>query len=109
MYARLAAMYIHSYCRQKWPTVEDGKDHLHGTNMASTMCQGSWIDVFDVASSGTHKYIPTHKLNEDLGLRQGAGVFGYYRFKDGSYLLMTCDGPLAYWSGNADDKAKLED
>jgi hypothetical protein len=104
MYAKTAALYIHSFCVVTWPPKEG--DKLSGTKRASTVANGDMIDVFDHKGGGTHKYIPTEKLNEDLGYRQGAGVFSYWQMADGSYLLRTCEGPLAYWSGNAEDKAE---
>ncbi|QIG70735.1 hypothetical protein EVB91_184 [Rhizobium phage RHph_I1_18] len=104
MYAQIAAEYMHAWCRMKWP--ENGTDKIAGTKMASTMCRGEMIDCFDIISSGTHKYIPANKLTADLERPQGAGVYAFFKFSDGSYLLMTCDGPLAYWAGEMTDKAE---
>lgn len=50
-------------------------------------------------STGSHKYIPADVLNRHLGLPQNAGVFGYVRFDDGSYILQTCSHGLAVWDG----------
>jgi len=59
-----------------------------------------WLASIDAATdAGSHKYIPTERLNGQLGLRQGAGVYGYRKYADGSYLLLTCDNGLAHWDG----------
>lgn len=106
MYARVAADYITAWCEKKWPPGSE-PTHLSGAGMASTMCMGDMIDAFDIISSGSHKYIPASMLNEKLGLPQGAGVYSYFLFKDKSYLLLTCEGPLAYWSGKEEDDPKF--
>lgn len=90
MYANTAAQYIKAWCAATFNDAD---------RMESTMANGGMIDAFDHVGGGSHKYIPVEKLNEDLGLRQGAGVFNYWKMKDGSYLLRTCDGPLAVWYG----------
>ena len=73
--------------------------------MATTVFNMGMLDVFDHKGSGSHKYIPADRLTDDLGMEQGAGVFGYVKLYDDSYVLKTCNGPLAYWSGKAEDKA----
>jgi hypothetical protein len=100
--AKIAAAYIHAYCRVTWP----GEDDTTGTNMASTVANGSMMDVFDHKGCGSHKYIDADKLTMDLERPLGSGVFGYWKMYDDSYILRTCDGPLAVWSGNPDDKAE---
>ena len=97
MYAKIAALYVKAYCKATFKEPEA---------MESTMCQGGFLDCFDITGTGSHKYIPTTKLNSDLGKRDGAGVYNYAKFSDGSYLLFTCDGPLAYWSGVTEDAAE---
>lgn len=99
MYAKTAGILIHSYCNQMWEAHKANK-------MPSIVADGGFMDAFDIKSSGSHKYIPTERLNKELEYPQGAGVFGYFRFSDGSYLLRTCDGPLAVWSGKDDEKAE---
>jgi hypothetical protein len=42
-----------------------------------------------------------------LGMPRVAGVYGYWAMADGSYLLQTCSGRLACWSGKATDKAEF--
>lgn len=98
MYAHIAALYVRAHCKQTFNN-SDG--------MESTVVTGGFLDVFDFKSFGSHKYIPTEKLNEDLGLPQGGGVFGYIIMADGSYLLRTCGGRLAYWSGKKEDAAQF--
>lgn len=107
MYARIAAEFFHAWCRAKWPGDEKpvGKASS-GAYMASTMANGEMIDAFDHRGGGSHKYIPADRLTEELGESIGAGVFGYWLMGDGSYLLRTCDGRLAYWSGKEDEKAR---
>jgi hypothetical protein len=95
MMAQIAAEYVNCYVIAKFNDV----------NMASTIMNGSMADVFDHVGFGSHKYIPADKLSQDLGEQAGAGVFGYWKMKDGSYVLRTCKGKLAYWSGNPEDKA----
>lgn len=99
MHAKFAAMYINAWCQKKWP-----EDRVNA--MPSTMANGPFIDVFDHVGGGSHKYIPAEKLTADLEMPEGAGVFGYWKMKDGSYLLRTVPGPLAYWSGKEEDKAE---
>lgn len=96
MYAKIAATYIRAFCKASF------KD---SDSMESTVAIGEMIDVFDHNGGGTHKYIPADKLSADLEQPAGAGVYGYWVMKDGSYLLRTCCGRLAYWSGKAEDKA----
>ena len=100
--AKITASYLHAWCLKKFP----GDKPHEGTNIASTMANGSMFDVFDHKGHGSHKYIPADKLTADLGEPERAGVFGYWRMHDGSYILRTSRGPLATWSGNPDDKAE---
>jgi hypothetical protein len=102
-YAKVAADAINAMCVLMF---KDVKLPRLAVNMASTMANGEVIDAFDHQGGGSHKYIPAAKLTEDLGERQGAGVFAYWHMKDGSYLLRTVDGRLAHWSGKPDDKAE---
>jgi len=97
-YAQIAAQYIHAWCRATYETEPD--------RMASTMAIPGLMDVFNHTGYGTHKYIPADKLNHDLELAQGAGVYGYWHMNDGSYLLLTCPGALAWWTGKAEDEAQ---
>lgn len=96
--ARIAAMYVGAYCRETFDRDPDG--------MQSMVLNGGFADVFDHESSGSHKYIPADRLSEQLGMRPGAGVYGYWRMYDGSYILRTCRGPLAIWSGREEDPAE---
>jgi hypothetical protein len=98
-YAKVASAMLNAWCRQKWP--ED-----KNADMASTMGNGPLIDAFDHKGGGSHKYIPADKLTADLDQPQGAGVFGYWKMGDDSYLLRTSAGPLAWWSGNKEEKAE---
>ena len=99
MYAHKVALYINSFCRMSSPNEDCAK-------LASMMASGEWIDCFDHLGDGSHKYLPEDKLNQDLGLQPDKGVYGYWRMKDGSALLLTCKGPLAWWSGKSEDKAE---
>lgn len=99
MYAKIAATYLAAYCRETFT-----KDPH---TMESHMANGEMMDVFDHKGHGSHKYIPADKLTNDLGMRQGAGVYGYWAMSDGSYLLLTCGGRLAFWSGKDTDKAEF--
>lgn len=103
--ARIAIIYVHAYCQQQWP----GEGPTEGRNMASTVLTGSFLDVFDHKGTGSHKYIPADRLTKELGLPEGAGVFGYVKMYDDSYILQTCGGALAYWSGKDDEPAKWHD
>src|SRR5687768_12598592 len=97
MYAKIAAEYISGWCVGVFNNPAE---------MESTVADGSMIDVFDHHGYGSHKYIPADRLTEELGMEKGAGVFGYWKMADGSYLLRTCEGRLAFWSGNDDEKAE---
>lgn len=98
MYAKIAATYIGAFCRETFEKEPD--------RMQSTVANGSMIDVFDHKGYGTHKYIPADKLAQDLELPDEAGVYGYWLMGDGSYLLLTCPGLLAWWSGKDEDCAQ---
>jgi len=89
--AYLAATLVHAYCRDKWPNNEDANG---GNNMGSTMFD-SFTRAFERKGGGSHKYIPADEWTATLGERQGAGVYGYQRMADDSYVLLTCKGPLA--------------
>lgn len=102
MYAKIAALYITAYCRE---TFKDKNGKL-GEDMGSALANGEMIDVFDHKGYGTHKYLPAEKLTKDLGEPVGAGVYGFWLMADGSYLLRTCRGKLAYWGGKPEDKAE---
>lgn len=104
-YAEQAANYIHAYCRQIWPAEKRLSHHSDSAQMASTMANGEMIDCFDHSGGGSHKYIPSERWTIDLGEKIGAGVYGYWKMKDGSYLLRTCNGRLAY-ADNYDTPAK---
>lgn len=99
MYAKIAATYIAAYCRETF--------NKNPASMESHMANGEMMDVFDHNGHGSHKYIPADKLTEDLCMPKGAGVYGYWAMADKSYLLLTCGGRLAYWSGQATDKAEF--
>jgi len=88
-YARVAAGQINAYCRMQWP--EKGF-----ADMASTCANGSVIDAYGHEGHMTHKYINADQYTQDLGEREGAGVYGAWYMKDGSLLLLTCKGPLAW-------------
>ena len=78
------AVLIEGYCRDKWG------DSL----MASTMAD-HFAGIGEGAGYGSHKYIPADEYTMHLGEPIGAGVFGYWRYSDGSSMLLTCRGPLA--------------
>jgi len=99
MYAKIAAEYTNLFAIARFNDVK----------LASTIFNGEYADVFDHVGYGSHKYIPADKLTEDLGEPSGSGVFGYWKMADGSYVLRTCRGKLAYWSGQPDDKAMWAD
>lgn len=94
-YAQTAANLINTYCRVTFNDMA----------MASGAVAGTMIDAFDVTDSGSHKYIPADRLSADLGAKPGSGVYGYWKMSDGSYVLQTCEGPLAWWDGQDDHKA----
>lgn len=94
MYAQTTAYFIQAYCAVNF---------VDSSRMESVVAEGRLIDAFDHNGYGSHKYIPTQKLNEHLKLPQGAGVYGYWFFSDGSYLLRTCPGPVAFWAGKEED------
>ena len=97
MYAKIASKYMQTFCQATFKDPE---------RMESTMFQGGMLDCFDIIDTGSHKYIPAERLNEELGLPQGGGVYNYVKFSDNSYLLLTCEGKTAYWSGKENEKAE---
>lgn len=97
-YAQVAAQYITAWCRATYNKEPD--------RMASTMANGGMIDAFDHKGHVTHKYIPADYLTETLGEPEGSGVYGAWCMSDGSYLLLTCRGELAWWSGVEGDHAR---
>ena len=101
--AQIVTLYVHAHCRQQWPTPMEHQ--TDSAQMASTVLNGGFADVFDFKGSGSHKYIPSDKLSQDLGEPLGAGVYGYLKMYDDSYVLMTCNGRLAHWSGKDEDIA----
>ena len=107
MKAKLAAIICMEHCCHVWPDDWLGMAK-HDFEMLAV------AGIFETESSGTHKYIPTERLNTELGLPQGGGVYGYWKFKDrqrydgekyvdipesGGYVLLTCDNGLAVWAG----------
>ncbi len=103
-YAQIAGQYMHAWCRAKWP--EPMAHQTDSAQMASTMANGSMIDVFDHKGHGTHKYIPADRLTQDIGEPLGAGVYAYWKMADDSFLLLTCNGRLAHWDGTPEGKAE---
>lgn len=97
-YAKMAAEYIGAWCREVFEKDPE--------TMETHMANGSMIDCFDHKGYGSHKYIPADLLTNQLGMPRGAGVYGYWKMGDDSYLLLTCGGRLAYWSGKLDEKAE---
>ena len=71
------------------------------------LLSGNLLDCFDIQSQGSHKYIPAEQLDAALGLPAGAGIYGYVKFADGSYVLRLCDGRLASWSGSIEDQPEV--
>ena len=98
MYAKTATYFIQAYCVVNF---------VNPTRMESVVADGILMHVFDYSSYGTHKYINSDDLTIQLGMTPGAGVYGYYLFPDGSFLLKTCPGPVAFWSGKGEDKPEF--
>lgn len=99
-YAQVAAELLNAYCAV---TFAADKNPM---GMASTMANGCVIDAFDHKGGGSHKYIPADRLTDDLEQPRGGGVYGYWKMQDDSYLLRTCDGRLAWWTGKDEDRAQ---
>lgn len=98
MLANQFAQLVIAYCAHNFPKDSLGMEKHQANSLAGSRL----IDC----TCGTHKYVPKEKLNADLGLKDGEGVYGYARFQDGSYCLMTCMNGIAVWSGNVEDKAE---
>lgn len=92
-YAQTAVMATNAYCRELYNDVDMGSTHFNGI----------WADAFDHRGYASHKYIDKNKYNEQLGMKRGAGVYGYWAMEDGSNVLCTCKGELAYT--DAEDNA----
>jgi hypothetical protein len=99
MDAKTAATYIAAYCRETFKTEPHG--------MESYLANDEMMEAFNPKGYGSREDIPADKLTEDLGMPRVAGVYGYWAMADGSYLLQTCSGRLACWSGKATDKAEF--
>ena len=89
--AKLAVWFARVGARDKFPDDAEGM---------SKIVLGWLVSIGVDASYGTHKYIPTSWLNEQLGLPDGAGIYGFYRFDDGSYALLTCRNGVIAWNGS---------
>lgn len=97
--AKLAVKFSRAMSQMVWPD--------DTTNMEQYTQE--WLARIDSrVDEGTYKYIPEDKLNKDLGLTKGNGVWGYAKYPDGSYLLKTCSHRLAHWSGKMEDMAFFE-
>lgn len=90
MKAKTAALMVQAYATACFP--DDGIGF-------EKHCLDNFLYVGDYVSQGSHKYVPTERLNDQLKLPQGAGIFGYVKFDDGSYILQTCSNGLAVWAG----------
>ena len=80
------ATLLRAYCQVTWPTGKSG-------DMESTMAE-HFVDDFNGKYS-SHKYFDADAATEHLGLPKGAGIYGCYVFPDGSWVGLTCNGPLA--------------
>lgn len=87
--AQMAAEFVKAMCLMKFP--EDAK------GMSKLVVD--WLTFANIKDSGSHKYVPKDRLNAELGLPEGAGVFGYVMFEDNSYILKTCRDGIAHWDG----------
>jgi hypothetical protein len=96
-YASTAALATNAYCEKKFNNV----------GMASTWFNGGWADSFDHSGHMTHKHFDSDRMTKELGEPEGSGVYGGWGMKDGSILLLTCNGKLAYC--DKDDSAKWGD
>jgi hypothetical protein len=105
--AKVAGTYIAAHVRVTFAEKlnENGK-HESSDYMAGYILGGSMIDVFDHTGHMTHKYFESDRMTAELGEPEGGGVYAAYGMQDGSLLLLTCKGPLAYWSGQTGDKAE---
>lgn len=85
--ASFAATCIKAYCQVNWP------DDVEG--MCKTVAS-DWCDRFEgFEYSCTHKYIQDlDEINKAIGAREGSGVFGAAKYKDGSRLLFTCENGI---------------
>lgn len=94
--AKMAAEFVKAMSLMKFPDNPKGMSKF----------VADWLTFAEISDSGSHKYIPEKKLNEELGLPEGAGVYGYIQFADHSYLLLTCRDGIANWDGG-DAKPEL--
>ena len=83
--AYTAAMAIAATCKAMWP---DGHETMQ-SNWAEHMAAH-----FDGASYASHKYLPggLEESNAYLNLPSGAGLYGFWKFSDGTWLGLTCGG-----------------
>lgn len=97
--ARMACLFVQAVAQRCFP---DNAVQMEGP------CVHWLVSIADVVDSGSHKYIPAARLSADLGCAEGAGVYGYIKFRDGSYLLKTCHHGVAVWEGG-DERAFVPD
>lgn len=90
-------MHVVAYCQAVWPN--DNSVFAHQASLSA-------LSFATITSSGSHKYIPADRLSEELGLRQGRGIYGFLEFEDDSILLLCSDGRIAHW--DADEESKPE-
>lgn len=88
--AVIAAKFVRAIAKDIFPDVAKGME---------TNCVDWLARIDDAVDSGSHKYIPADRLSAELGQPSGAGVFGYRKYDDGSYLLLTCSAGVAIWDG----------
>lgn len=86
--AKMAAEFVKAMCLLKFP--DDAR--------AMSKHVVDWLTFADY-TTGTHKYIPSDKLDDLLDLEPGSGVYGFLYFNDGSYILLTCHDGIAWWDG----------
>jgi len=82
--ASFASICITSYCKVNFPDDWRGMTKTIGPD---------WAPRFEgFSGSGSHKYVTQlNEINARIGAKEGAGVYGYARYTDGSSLLFTCD------------------
>jgi len=106
--AEYASKMITAYCRAIF--VKDNGDDITSDEMGSIMTEiPSLIDTFDHIGYLSHKDLPKRLINSDLGTPIGSGIYGAWAMRDGSYLLLTCCGELAWWLGTFRDHAQWHD
>jgi hypothetical protein len=86
--AAFAGICVVAYCKERWP--------YNFVAMCDTVANDFCHRFEGFSGSASHKYLPEiDEINKMIGAREGAGVYAYASYNDGSSLLFTCEHGIA--------------